>query len=533
MARTKLSVKGAPKTKEITGAVGRPSQSVAAIRERYKQEEARQMANYASASAEKVMRTIRDLTRSATTVSLTATDKETIKGYLTGNIYANSANLIAASKYLYLRSPIYAKMVNLYADMYCLQCRKVTPNYSFTKDMDESKTLKQFDATLDFLDILSAHNTLQIALLNIWISDVSFNLFFHDDTGSMLYPIDPAEAVIDSIYEAPGGTTFGMALDMSKWRNAQRQQLIEWFGDPLDSMYREYMSSGVKYIHVPAEYSMVLKQRYESIDTIIPPLLPFLNQLAGLNDLFDNQNDADSLSFFKMIYMPLKTLSAAKNADDFEVTPDLAIDYFKILTDSAIPDGVSSGVIPGDELKTIDFSDTVSQETNRVENSQQQILGAGGGIGALINATKAVNNTALINAMLKAESEYALKGILGQLTAWTNLQLMLNVSNYCRMEYLPITIYTKDEYAKSLLEANQYSYSYRLAYGTLMGFTERQTIAQLKFETEILKLPEVMKFPLQSSYTASGDTEKGEVGEGAPTKDATELSPSGERSRNR
>ena len=35
-----------------------------------------------------------------------------------------------------------------------------------------------------------------------------------------------------------------------------------------------------------------------------------------------------------------------------------------------------------------------------------------------------------------------------------------------------------DDYAEKLLEANQYSYSYRLAYGTLLGFTEKQTLWQ-------------------------------------------------------
>ena len=234
-----------------------------------------------------------------------------------------------------------------------------------------------------------------------------------------------------------------------------------------------------------------------------------------------------------MIYLPLSTLNSAKNSDDFKVSPDLAIDYFKIAADTAIPNGVSSAVIPGDELKTIDFSDNVSEDVNRVENSQQQILGGMSGMGALINANKAINNTELIKNALKAESSYALAGVLPQVEAWTNLQLMLNVSNYCHVSYIPITIYTKEDYRKTLLEANQYGYSYRLAYGTLLGFTERQTMAALKFETEVLGLQDIMKFPLQSSYTASGNDEVGQVGQGRPEKDSGDLSPSGERSRNK
>jgi hypothetical protein len=225
-------------------------------------------------------------------------------------------------------------------------------------------------------------------------------------------------------------------------------------------------------------------------------------------------------------------MSGAKNPDEFEVTPDLAIDYFKIAADNAIPKGVSSAVIAGKELKTIDFSDNVSEDVNRVENSQQQILGSAGGIGALLNGNKLVNNTALINAALKSESAYVLNSVLPQIETWINLQLYLNVSKPCTVKQLPVTIFTKDDYRKTFLEANQYSYSYRMALGTLMDIPEKQTMSSLIFETQALKLQDLMQYPLQSSYTTSNDGEKGEVGQGAPEKPAEELSPSGERSRN-
>ena len=530
MPRTK-STNSASKiqTKEVSGKVGRPNQSVAAIKERYNQEQAKQQAQYAKASQEKVMRTLKDVSRGVTSsANLSASNKETIRSYLTGNIYSNSSNLISASRYLYYRSPIYSKMCNLYADMYCLDCRKVSPNYTFAKGLSKN-VMKEFDNTLDYLDILSMHNNAFAPLLNMWIQDVSFNLFFHDENGSLFYNIDPTEAVIDSVYVVNGGICYGFAIDMSRWRSAQRQALIEWLGSPLKEMWQEYERTNVRYIHVPSEYSMVLKFRVDMPDVVIPPLIPYMSQLANLNDLVDSQATADDLSFYKLIYLPLETLNAAKTSDDWKITPDLAIDYFQIAANQAIPDGVSSAVIPGSELKTIDFSDNVSEDVNRVENSQQQILGGAGGAGALLNATKAVNNTALIKSALVAESSYVLSGVLSQLEAWTNLQLMLELSNYCHVSYLPVTIYTKEDYRKNLLEANQYSYAYRLAYGTLLGFSERQTMAQIYFENEMLKLPELMQYPLQSSYTTSND---GEVGQGRPQTPDDELTPSGERSRN-
>lgn len=512
--------------------IGKPNQSVAAIREQFRLEEEKQIKRYANAKDNKVMKTIRDISQNAQALSLTSTDKNTIKGYLTGNIYANSKSLIAASRYLFYRSPIYQKMIYAYADMYCLDCRILEPTYSFDKGLDIQKSLKQFDSTVNFLDTLGLQNLMNAPLVNMWIEDISFNLFFHDDTGSFLWRIAPEEAIIDSIYTVGESWCYGMAIDMSKWRSAQRQALIEYLGEPLSSMWNEYQKTGIKYVHVPAEYSFVVKFRTDLMDAIIPPLLPMLLGLANLNDLTDVQSSADKLSFYRMIYMPLKVMNAAKNPDEFEITPDLAIDYFKIAADEAIPDGVSTAVVPGDELKTIDFSDNVSDDVNRVENSQKQILGSAGGIGALLNGDKLVNNSALINAALKSESAYVLNSVLPQINGWVNLQLGLNVSNPCSLTLIPVTIYTRDDYRKALLEANQYSFSYRLAYGTLLGFSEKKTMASLIFETQALKLQELMKYPLQSSYTSTGETEKGEVGEGAPEKAPEELTPSGERSRN-
>lgn len=513
--------------------VGKPNQTVAAIREQYKFEQERQMKMYANAKEDKVMRTIRDIAQNVTTPTISTINRDMIRGYLTGNIYANSKNLINASRYLFYRSPIYNKMIYTIAGMYCLDARMLTPDYSFVKGMDINQSLKQYDDTLNFLDIINLQNNMNPVLVNTWIDDISFNLFFKDDEGSIFWRIDPNEAIIDSIYMYKGGWSYGFAIDLSKWRSAQKRQLIEWLGEPLVSMWKEYEKTGIKYVHVPVEYSMVLKFHTDMMDAVIPPMLHNFIPLANLNDLSDTQASADQLSFYRMIYLPLPTMSGAKNPDEFEITPDLAIDYFKVAKDEAIPSGVSSAVIPGKELKTIDFSDNVSDDVNRVENSQQQILGSAGGIGALLNGNKLVNNSALIKAALKSESAYVLNSILPQIETWTNLQLYLNVGKPCKVNLLPVTIHTKEDYQKALLEANQYSYSYRLAYGTLMDISERETMAQLIFETQALRLQDLMCYPLQSSYTTSNDGEKGTVGEGAPEKSPEELSPEGERSRNK
>lgn len=472
------------------------------------------------ASADKIVTTLRDVTKSQSKTIATI-NKETLKGYIE-NISGNEANLRNVARYLYYRSNIFFRLVNFYAGMWDLRCRKVIPEYDLIKSPNETKFLKSYNETLNALDIMDLHGSLTEVLLNVYVQDVCYAIPYYDETGMFFYILDPDECVIDSRYATKD---FGFAVDMSKWKNAQRQQIIEFLGSPLKEMYAEYQRTNVRYIHCPDEYAACFKFRSDTWDTVIPPFVTLLIQLAGLEDLVDIQAEADALSIYKLIYMPLKVLSGAKDADDFEITPDLAFKYFQRLADNALPDGVAGAIIPGDELKTVDFSKTVDSDTTSVEKASNQILQTAGG-GAVINANN-ITSTAAFNAWLKAETEFAISTLMPQIKGFTNRYLSYQVANPARVDYFEVSIYTKSDLAEKLLESCQYSFANRLAYNTLLGISERESIAMLYLENDILGLPDRMRFPLQSSYTQSNRS-----GWGAPRKDDDELSNSGNRSRN-
>lgn len=247
--------------------------------------------------------------------------------------------------------------------------------------------------------------------------------------------------------------------------------------------------------------------------------------------MVDIQADADALSIYKLVYMPLKTHSNSKNVDDFEIDEMTAQSYFNRLLDEALPEEVAGAIVPGDELKTIDFSKSVDADMNSVEQSANQILQTAGG-GAVLNSNK-ITSSAAFEAWLKEETEFAISTLIGQINGFTNRFLSYHVTNPAKVEHFEVSIYTKDQQAKQLLESCQYSFANRLAYNTFNGISEKDSLAMMYIENEVLNLPELMKYPLSSSFTASGKDEVGEVGEGAPKKDATELSEEGDRSRNR
>ena len=500
-----------PETKQAT---------VAEIREWYNKNRST-IENYASAK-ENIKR-LRDITRSQSPRTITTINKETLAGYFS-NIGANEVNLRSVARYLYYRSNIFFRIVNFYADMWDLRCRKVVPPYDLVKGGDQTKMLKSLNDTIEVLDRMDMHGALTEALLCVYLEDVYYGIRFMDDTGMFFYRIDPDECLIDGRYMTKD---YSFSINMSAWRSANRQAIIEFLGSPLKEMWAEYQRTGEKYIHVPDEYAVCLKFRTDLWDTVVPPFSSLFLQLTALEDNIDQQAVADELNIYKLVYLPMKVLSGATESDDFEVTPDIIMEYFDRLLQTGLPPYVAGAVIPGDELKTVDFSNSVDNDVSRVQKAQDQVLATAGG-GAVLNSAQ-INSTAAFNAWLKEETEFALSTLMPQINGLTNRILSYELNNPCKVDHFEVSIYTKEEFRKAMLESCQYSFANRLAYNTLLGISEKETLTQLYLENEVLKLQDSMVYPLSSSFTNTGDPQD----VGRPSLDDTEpISDSGDRSRN-
>lgn len=466
-------------------------------------------------------KTLRDVSRAATK-TVSTFDKAALRNYF-ANLGGSESNLRNVSRYLYYRSNIYYRLVEFYADMWDLRCRKVIPNYELTKENNADKVMKSYSDTLKVLETVDEQGSYKEVLTRCYVEDVSYNIAFYEEgVGFFFYMLDADNCRIDGRYFTKD---FSFSVDMSKYNNAQGRQLIEFLGEPLKSMYAEYERTGERWIHMPDEYAACFKFRTDQWDLILPPFLPLFNEYINNVDCKDNQAVADALSIFKLIYMPLKTLSGSKEPNDFSVSPDFAKVYYDQLDDS-IPDYVSSAIVPVEELKTIDFNDSVSSDIDRVENSTKNILSTSGG-GAILNSNN-ITSTAAFNAWLKSETEFAISTLMPQIDGFINRFLNNHLTNPSTVKHFEVSIYTKEEQRKALLESNQYGYSNRIAYNTLLGISERETLSELYLETEVLKLQDKMIYPLSSSFTTSGNPND----VGRPQIDDDELSDSGERTRN-
>lgn len=459
-----------------------------------------------------------------TSSNIAAYTRESIRNYIQRPAN-NEENLRKASRYYYYRSQALYRIVNWYAGMWILDCRKVTPNVSLVKSSNDSKLLKSFQNTLDELERYDLQNNFKEVAINCYLYDVCYAIFFHDDTGAFFYIMEPSECKLIGRYLTQD---MAYAVDMSKWSNSNRQEMLEWLGEPLKSMWDEYQRTGEKWIAMPDEYCACFKFNSSDLNYIIPPIAPLLQQLAGMSDMEDIQALLNESLIRKLLVLPMETRNNADGPDDFKVSPDMLIAYHEILKE-VLPDYVSSAVVPGELKKenVIDFSSvSADNDLNYLLKTQDTFFTLSGG-GAVLNSSK-INSSVAFSAWLREETNFAISSLLGQIQGFTNRMLSYNVSNPCKVTYFNESVYTREDLAERLLKACQYSFADRLAYNTAVGVSEKETMAMLHFEQEVLKLPGIMVNPLSSSFTQSGESED----IGRPTVDDGEISDSGERSRN-
>ena len=128
----------------------------------------------------------------------------------------------------------------------------------------------------------------------------------------------------------------------------------------------------------------------------------------------------------------------------------------------------------------------------------------------------------------RADTEFAISSLLGQINGWTNRMLSYLVSNPAKVKFFEVSAYTKDAFKESLQKDLNYGFVSTLAINSLNGFSELDTLALNYLEKDVLKLHE--KFvPLQTAATQSGSNNEG----GAPEKSDTQISDEGSETKDK
>lgn len=467
------------------------------------------------------LKQLRDITKTATR-SINSLDKETIVGYLK-NPATNEANLRNASWYLLSRSQIYQRIIDYYAKITDLSARIVIPNYNMVEDNDDNAILKSWEDTLNMLEPWNIENEFFKIIVTCLVQDVFYGVAYLDD-GMFILPL-PAEYCRIWGMRPSGDLVF--AFNMRYFTS--RQDYLEWWGEPFQTMWNQFQSTGDQWQIVPDEYSCAFKWNAYSWDTIIPPLSGIFGSLIDLLDISDVTAAATKQEVYKLIYVKLKTLSNANSANQWEIAPDIVLQYLnRAINDGAFNDYSTVTAIPtNDDLGVIDFSSTnKTAERNKVLDANKNVLNSSGGA-QILNSSEISGATAYKYAIM-ADTEYALS-LLDAIEGWFNRIAKIRLSNPSKIHFFRVGKYTKEDLRKQLLEDAQYSLPAKLSVMALdSGMNQKDLLSMNHLENDILKLGDKFNQPLASSYTSTGS----DTG-GAPTKDVSDLGDEGAETRDK
>lgn len=486
--------------------------TVAEMREKYEAAN-RRIENFEKAN--EASRLLRDVTKDSRK-NISTFDKETLRSYLQ-NIGSSEKDLRNLSWYLYYRSQVYARIVNFYANMFCLDCRSIIPNYDLVKGGDSTKVLKSYQDTLDTVERLRLQQEFYNIYLTCFIQDVFYGVVFYDETGVFIYPFPADYARIAGKYMTGD---FSYAIDCSYFN--RNKELLEWFPEPFQTLYNEYQKTKQKWQMMPDEYAMCFKFRSEDFQTIVPPFVPIFNSLINLADLEDIQAIAAEQEIYKMLWIEMETVTGTKDVNDWKVDPKLVVEYYNKMLNN-LPEYITATLVPG-KINEISFPNDTAKDTTKVAQATETVLNTAGGAEILNGAT--INNTYAFKMACIQNTEYAISSLLPQTQSWVNRFIGYQLSNPAKIKFFPVSVYTKEDYKKEMLEGANNGLPTKLAYNTFNNFSEKETLALNFLEEDVLHLSDKL-MPLSTSYTQSG-----KVGEGAPVKDVGDLSDSGERSRN-
>lgn len=434
--------------------------------------------------------------------------KESLRSYLQ-NPSSNEKNIRNISRYLYVRSQVYYRLVKFYANMFDLTARSVIPPYSLIDKNNPKDTLASYNDTLQLLDKMNLQYEFLKIYTQCWREDLFCGVAYLDETGFFVLPLDLDYTKVVGIR---ADSTFVFAMDMSYFN--KYPELLEYWGEPFQSMNSAYGGVAAnKWQIVPDEYSVCLKLRADDFELVIPPMAGIFNALLSLISQEDLQDIGDEQDIYKLLIAELPLINGSDSPDDWAVDPSIALQYFNKLVDS-LPDYIGAALSPL-KITPITFDSDQASDVNKIQKATQAVLNTSGGSQVLNGAT--ISGTTAWTGAIKADSEFAISMLLPQTEATINRLLSCALPNPSKVKFFEVSIFTRDELRKSLLENATYGLPTRLAVNALTGgFSELDTLSLNFLETECLDLPNVFGAPLQSSHTTAGDNaQEG----GAPTKD--------------
>lgn len=434
--------------------------------------------------------------------------------------YGNS--IIRLSQYMYLKSGYYKRLIDYFANMAVINW-SIDTEIKQDKMLNTTKTKDQYQKSFkkNYIKFTAQANKFKIdnritdIMKKLFIEDACFGFVTENVTDISIYWLEPKYCEIKKL---TNGSVYQYAINRSLLNSSyfetlplELQELLEQSKDiSLNNM-----------VMVPRQNSLCLKYNND-FTYLYSPFFPLIASILDIDDIKDLVKAKSEADAYKLVYFKIPV------DDEGHITMGDELIYpFVEMAKSILPDRF--GVVPSPmDLQLIESKSTISDDKNKVEQAVENYYGEAGVSKALISSASSGSELKL---SMKVDSSDIYR-IYRQIESWMDLQMKLRGYIYEDYQFvyriLPTTIFDVDDYIDRQLKLAQASLPVK---GTLLAATGVNTAKMLgnsfteqMFKEDIFDKWEVLK----TSYTQTGESSDED---GAPQKAETDLSPSGEQTR--
>ena len=337
--------------------------------------------------------------------------RETLRTYMK-NPLRYYAKLIELSRFLYIRSNPYRKLIAYNSSMINCNYRTIVPKQEWANGRSPDEVLKNYYQTCRFFSVSDMQAEIYKMCVIAWREDTAYGCVYHNDDGVFILPLPYDMCRVEGLYN-DGGLSF--AVKMSYFDSHQDE--LEFYGEPFTTMYRDYQNDRQNGLwqHMPDKYCFCIKVGLDDPTLPLPPYMPLFNSIINLCDTEDLQADKDKASVYKLLAFELES-DDSPDPDSFKVDVQTANDYFEVAR-RVLPEYVDAFITPI-KINPISFKDDQAADINIIENATKTLYNSSGGAQILNSAT--ISTTIGWMSALIADEQYGTNTLRAQLQNFFN-----------------------------------------------------------------------------------------------------------------
>lgn len=424
--------------------------------------------------------------------------------------------IIRLSKYMYLKSGYYKRLIDYFANSAVL-------NWTIDTEIKQDKMFTTNPKTFrkNYINYMAQVNKFKLdnrvtdIFKRLFIDDACFGFVTENDIDTSIFLLEPDFCKIEKL-------TNGSIYQFSVNRSLIDANVFKTLPEELQMLIERSKEVSLdNRVMIPYENSFCIKYN-DDFTYLYPCFFSLISELLNIDDIKDLVKAKSEADAYKLIYFKIPT-----NDEDQISMGDELISKFVEMACAILPERF--GVIPSPmDLQLIESKSTISDDKNKVEQAVDNYYGEAGVSKALISSASSGSELKL---SMKVDSSDIYR-IYRQIEAWVDLQMKLRGHIYNDYQFvyriLPTTIFDVDDYVDRRLKLAQASLPIKEELLSAIGVNTAKMLGN-SFTEQIFKEDIFDKWEvLKTSYTTAGDNSEG----GAPMKDETEISKTTENTHN-